>query len=109
MKDEDPPNRAVHAEDLASALGRLSERRERDRDVDGIGGGERKGTGRKRSGSGLVVYEPAAHGAEEGLPAVMVEDTSGDGGQVSEGGDAEEEGDGKVFTHTARPPVELME
>ena len=103
MRDEDPPNRAVHAEDLASALGRLSQRRE----VDGeTANGEGRGTGRKRSGSGLVVYEPGAHGAEEGLPAVTVEDTSGN---AEEGDEEEEEGGGRIITHTARPPVELME
>lgn len=61
---------------------------------------------RKRSGTqgSVVVYHPRDHGDREDLPAVMVEDTEGEG--VLEGG---EEGGGKMLTHTARPPVELME
>ena len=61
-----------------------------------------EGLKRGRSGSSTVVYHPEDHGDSPLLPAVMVEDTtSSDRGP--------EEADTKVITHTARPPVELMD
>lgn len=111
---EGAPNKEVWARDLAEMLGRLAgawRYGEEGGGGDGEGmdgekdGGE--GKARRRRGTGTVVYEPGLHGAEEGLPAVIVDDTgAGEDGQV---GDGDEEGGGRLLTHTARPPVELME
>lgn len=61
------------------------------------------GKGRKRAGTAgsVVVYHPSTHGDSKDLPAVMVEDMTGEG--VVEEGEGEQ-----MLTHTARPPVELM-
>lgn len=72
---------------------------------------------RKRSGTGsMTVYHPRDHGDNEDLPAVMVIDTTAgaeDGGRASPGGsspgDGQGQGGGRILTHTARPPVELMD
>jgi len=121
IREEEPPNRDVHAEDLQRALAGLGgceryDEEEEEEDERGAMMGEeervgleqfrRGGWGRRRSGTvgSVVVYHPRDHGDREDLPAVMVEDTEGLG--VVEG---EEEGGGKMWTHTARPPVELME
>ncbi|KAL8695168.1 MAG: hypothetical protein Q9218_000336 [Villophora microphyllina] len=102
VRNEGPPNKEVHAEDLASALAGL---RQRPHAVDEspVEEGERKGReGRGRSGSSTtMVYQPESHGKSLGLPAVMVEDTTAsDQTSPVEGG--------KILAHTARPPVELM-
>ncbi len=119
IREEEPPNKDVHAEDLQKALANLNgfkrhddseEEEERgamsEEEKEGLEQFKHGGWGRKRSGTqgSVVVYHPRDHGDREDLPAVMVEDTEGHG--VPEG---EEEGGGKMLTHTARPPVELME
>jgi len=124
-REEGAPNREVWARDLAEVLGRLGGGG--GRGVDGEEGGEGEGEGingkeggegkaRKRRGTATVVYEPGMHGAEEGLPAVIVDDTGAEedrlnreDGQDEEVEDEEEEGGGRILSHTARPPVELME
>ena len=98
--EEGPPNKEVHAEDLASALAGLRQRPEA---VDRSAGEARDEgqEGRGRSGSTTtVVYQPEHHGGSPGLPAVMVEDTTG----IAEGSSVE---GGKILAHTARPPLEL--
>ena len=130
IREEEPPNKDVHAEDLQRALAGLGNHR----DSDDVGGGamadvagspmseEEKEEGqpanRKRSATGsMMVYHPKDHGDNESLPAVMVIDTTTAGaedeGQESPGGispvDGEGQGGGRILTHTARPPVELME
>ncbi len=120
MRNEEPPNKDVHAEDLAAALAKLHARydeqplspaddsmEESSRKGDG---GEREGKrvpssgGRQRSGSSTVVYHPRDHGDSPNLPAVMVEDTT------EEEDEEVSPIDGMVgITKTARPPVELME
>ena len=118
----------MHAEDLQRALAGLhsSSRFDDDSDTEQMqegamsedekheleqfkhgGFGYRQPGGRKRSGTAgsVVVYHPKTHGDSEDLPAVMVEDMTGEG--VLE--DGTEEGGLKMLTHTARPPVELME
>ncbi|KAL8721526.1 MAG: hypothetical protein Q9225_001825 [Loekoesia sp. 1 TL-2023] len=102
VREEGPPNKEVHAEDLASALADLKQRPEAvdEETVEGRDEGEER---RGRSGSTTtMVYQPEQHGGSPGLPAVMVEDTTGSE-EVSpvEGG--------KILAHTARPPVELMQ
>ena len=113
MRDEGAPNEMVLAEDLAEALGRLNGRggaRERANgglEDDGVGGGDGDGKaggegkkGKRRSGT-TFVFHPEDHGGKEGLPAVVVEDMTGDGDDV-------EDEVPKIMAHTARPPVELM-
>ncbi|KAG8531019.1 uncharacterized protein KY384_004376 [Bacidia gigantensis] len=123
-KEEDPPNKETHAWDLEQALASLGNG---PGDIGGEKGGEevkatevRKGQqpeedeemegqsevkeGDSRAGSkSFTVFHPKQHGSREDLPAVMVVDTS-DGEE--DGGD---DGAKTVMTHTARPPVELME
>ncbi len=115
MRNEEPPNKDVHAEDLAAALSKLHARPEADvvlsvyeemrsetRPQQCL---PRLNTTRARSGTGTVVYDPQDHGHSPDLPAIAVEDTS-----AAPGDDVSPmEGVGKKFSHTARPPVELME
>ena len=107
MRNEEPPNKDVHAEDLAAALAKLHARYDEQplspaEDSAEEREGKRCPSGRQRSGSSTVVYHPRDHGDSPNLPAVMVEDTT-----------EEEEVcgiEGMVgITKTARPPVELME
>jgi len=123
MRNEGPPNKELHADDLASALAKLHARPTAGGQdpaspvsptatMDGEGvGGRREGTrivNRQRSGSSTVVYHPKDHGDSPHLPAVMVEDTTESPGDMSpiEG---QLDGSGsKISAHTARPPVELM-
>ncbi|MCJ1447691.1 MAG: hypothetical protein MMC23_008202 [Stictis urceolatum] len=104
MRNEEPPNKAVHADDLASALKALRAKNQDEgetmKGLEGEGSGAGEALGRARSGSTTLVYRPEEHGGRSGLPAVTVEDTS----EGEEGGE-----DKKIMAHTARPPVELME
>jgi hypothetical protein len=105
MRDEEPPNKDVHAEDLTAALSKL-QARPGPMDAMDLGGHGQYGkvTTRARSGTGTVVYHPEDHGDSPALPAIEVEDlTDSPSGDVSpmEGVDVK-------FPHTARPPVELM-
>lgn len=112
IKEEDPPNKATHAEDLQRALAGLNGPPgnnaangmdvEEELDSEGL-------KSRTRSGSTTMVYHPKNHGDSAALPAVMVEDTT-DADKVENPADEGpfEEG-GRIMTHTARPPVELME
>lgn len=106
MRDEEPPNKEVHAEDLAVALSRLHARPGPDdaMNEDASGTAIRPRVNRQRSGTGTVVYDPQDHGHSPDLPAIAVEDTSASPGEISP-----MEGVEKKFIHTARPPVELME
>lgn len=111
MRNEGPPNKEVHADDLASALAKLHSKPAPvhdpsspvspiyERHGDGM---EREG---KRSRSSTVVYHPEDHGDSPHLPAVMVEDTTQ--GQ-DEDLDLDSAVEPKIMAHTARPPVELM-
>ncbi|KAL9596165.1 MAG: hypothetical protein Q9219_005985 [cf. Caloplaca sp. 3 TL-2023] len=103
VREEGPPNKEVHAEDLATALAGLKHRPEAVDDRDEGQGDWQVGEGRGRSGSTTkMVYRPDQHGGSPGLPAVIVEDTTGNEGLSSVEG-------GKILAHTARPPVELMQ
>lgn len=98
IRDEEPPNKEVHAQDLATALAGLR-KTSRDEEEEPV-----EASGRSRSGSRSVVYDPQEHGDSPLLPAVMVED-------MTEGTVEDEESSspgGKIMAHTARPPVELM-
>ena len=123
MRNEDPPNKEVHADDLASALAKLHARPTAGGQApltpvsptaaDGeVGGGARREgmrvVNRQRSGSSTVVYHPEDHGDSPHLPAVMVEDTTESPGDMSPIGDNLDGSGTKILAHTSRPPVELM-
>lgn len=118
MKNEGPPNKQVHADDLASALAKLHARPSAQEPpspisptMDGEGNAMKEGTriaNRQRSGSSTVVYHPQDHGDSPHLPAVMVEDTTESPGDVSPIDGQTDGTGGKIMAHTARPPVELM-
>lgn len=130
MKHEDPPNKEVHAEDLASKLERLSgkmtsptdESSEDESKMQYTAEGLRKlkqtrarelpgasddnsptalSPKKHRSRSSTLIYDPKAHGDSPALPAVMLE--------TEDDSDVELDSAKKIFEHTARPPVELME
>jgi hypothetical protein len=108
MRNEEPPNKAVHADDLANALAGL--RAKANPNLDEMEGVERSPTStkeRSRSGSATLVFKPEEHGGSPGLPAVMVEDTTEEEDEADD--ENKEESEKKIMAHTARPPVELME
>lgn len=147
MRNEDPPNKEVHASDLADALAKLgttagqsgsdhqsssdplspvsvsssssdinnnnsssSNNNNDSKEVTpGVGRtGSWPSGGRSRSST--LIYHPNNHGGSPNLPAVMVEDTS-----IGEDDDddamslSSSDGEKRIFAHTSRPPVELME
>ena len=133
MRAEDPPNKEVHAEDLASALSQLKTDQSRVEDAgiyDGSGadaaGGVVCGGGApdtpmsltsdnrtgswpvssasQRSRSSTLIYLPEDHGSSPDLPAVMVEDTT----HVVEPSPIDMSVK-KMPPKTSMPPVELME
>lgn len=103
-KEEDPPNKEVHAEDLAIALDKLSRRTDNMSPVDASPISPTKGAARNRSSSTTILYQPEQHGNSPGLPAIAVEDLTGS----PDDWDEEEELLQKPLVHTSRPPVELM-
>lgn len=102
MKLEDAPNKQVHGEDLAEALAKLHHTPRTDMPASPISDGE-SGGGRRRSGSSTTIYHPSDHGHSPNLPAIAVEDLTG------EYDISPIEVERPIFAHTARPPVELME
>lgn len=101
MQNEAAPNKQVHAEDLAEALAKLHAKPNTDlpaspvSDIDGVG--------RQRSGSSTTIYNPNDHGCSPNLPAISVEDLTGE----NEISPIEQEK--PILAHTSRPPVELMQ
>jgi len=105
MKLEDAPNKQVHAEDLAEALAKLHHRPATDFPASPVSDNEeggKVGGGRDRSGS-TTIYDPSAHGHSPNLPAISVQDLTG------ENDISPIEDEKPIFAHTTRPPVELME
>lgn len=102
MKLEDAPNKQVHAEDLAEALAKLHHRPRTDLPASPISDGEHE-PGRARSGSSTTIFHPSEHGGSPNLPAISVEDLTG------ENGIPPIEAETPILAHTSRPPVELME
>lgn len=102
MRNEEPPNKDVHADDLAAALAQLQARPAANAALKQDEGPVQRVI-RTRSGSTTVVYDPQDHGHSPDLPAIAVEDTSASPGDSSPMEDVETK-----FIHTARPPVELM-
>ncbi|KAL1984975.1 hypothetical protein VTN96DRAFT_8531 [Rasamsonia emersonii] len=137
-RPEDPPNKEVHASDLAEALARLRTEQQgiatdnatasndpaspvsvsssdgAHPQVARTGSWPVSGSG-QRSRSSTIIYHPSDHGSSPNLPAVMVEDTSaGDGDDDDLDVDMSSPVDSfppqrKKLIRTARPPVELME
>lgn len=107
MRNEEPPNKEVHAEDLADALSKLHARPAADdalyeqMDIDKQTKPSLSG---RRSRSSTLVFDPQEQGRSPDLPAIAVEDTTESPAPLSP-----MEGVEKKFVHTARPPVELME
>ncbi len=114
MKEEEAPNKLVHAEDLAAALARLHAHS--DHDAHAPVSDFSNSSLRKRSGSTTVVYHPEDHGDSPNLPAISVEDTTDtpepttpiDAMEGIEGPIASQKAQGKTVS-TARPPVEFMQ
>lgn len=130
MRNEDPPNKEVHASDLAHALSNLKTEQAgfavapapasaADAAMEpgtpmSITSDKRTGSwpvavSGQRSRSSTLIYHPDNHGGSPNLPAVMVEDTSA----AVEDADVEmspiEMPVKKMPPKTSRPPVELME
>jgi hypothetical protein len=101
MKLEDAPNKQVHAEDLAEALAKLHHRPRTDLPASPMSDNE-DGAGRKRSGSRATIYNPEEYGNSPNLPAIEVEDLTG------ENDFSPIEQEKPILAHTSRPPVELM-
>ena len=130
MRHEDPPNKEVHADDLASKLQKLTGRMEtpeaspvddtkmqytsedlhklktaRSAALSGISedgpSPSSASPGKARSRSSTLIYDPKVHGDSPALPAVMLE--------TEDDSDVELEKPKTLPVHTARPPVELME
>ncbi|EER29120.1 hypothetical protein D8B26_000394 [Coccidioides posadasii str. Silveira] len=120
LRNEDPPNKEVHASDLADALSRLGRSNSSpvtpdspgsmaDVAMQDVGLPSRTMTMTQRSRSSTLIYHPEEHGSSPHLPAVMVEDTSID----PDASDLEMEMSPveqprRILAHTPRPPVELM-
>jgi hypothetical protein len=110
MRNEDPPNKEVHPEDLALALANLHAKNQQPITPDKDFEREVFPGSRQRSGSTTIVYHPEDHGDSLALPAISVEDTTED--IVESPADASPMEDVQrtvPILHTTRPPVELME
>jgi hypothetical protein len=106
MRNEEPPNKTVHADDLATALAKLHARGHANPDDMEI---DQPDNGRARSSSVTVVYHPGEHGSNPNLPAISVEDTSHIVESPTEEQSPMEDVVKSQILHTARPPVELMD
>ncbi|KAL5051498.1 Calcipressin-domain-containing protein [Aspergillus fruticulosus] len=128
MRTEDPPNKEVHASDLAQALAKLKTQTEGSANAASITPASQqqpdpdtpmsfssdKWTGswplsQQRSRSSTLIYNPEEHGGSPNLPAVMVEDTSADPDDMDvEMSPIDMPVKQTPPFKTARPPVELM-
>ncbi|KAJ5189581.1 Calcipressin [Penicillium cf. griseofulvum] len=120
VRNEDPPNKEVHATDLAQALSQLNTDQTQPETVDpatpvSISSDKRTPSwpasgSQQRSRSSTIIYNPEDHGDSPNLPAVMVEDMTLDPDVDM---DAEmspiEMSVNQLPPKTSRPPVELME
>ncbi|POS82521.1 hypothetical protein EPUL_006393 [Erysiphe pulchra] len=100
---EDAPNKQVVAEDLAKALKKLHTSTRSCFPESPISEGEDI-VCRARSASCTTIYRPEEHGGSPNLPAINVEDMTGD--------DCEPipmEQEKPIYAHTSRPPLELMD
>ncbi|KZF20021.1 Calcipressin [Xylona heveae TC161] len=114
LRNEDPPNKEVHAEDLADALSKLHATQTTVASsepaspvaspLDGFKSRENV-LNRHRSGSSTMLYHPQDHGGSPDLPAIAVEDTTD---LLAEPSPIESSTQQLPMAHTSRPPVELM-
>ncbi|KAA8644183.1 hypothetical protein EYZ11_010248 [Aspergillus tanneri] len=121
MRNEEPPNKEVHASDLAHALSKLNTEQSSGfvADVEpgtpmSISSDKRTGSwpvamSQQRSRSSTLIYHPDEHGGSPNLPAVMVEDTSATLDDLDVEMSPIEMSVKKMPPKTSRPPVELME
>ena len=123
MRNEDPPNKEVHADDLTQALSNLKTKTESVAAATASAPSSASDVAepstpvsasanpRQRSRSSTIIYNPEHHGGSPGLPAVMVEDTTL--GLDLDLSDMDispvETAAKKAFKRTTRPPLELME
>ncbi|KAJ5991060.1 hypothetical protein N7522_011267 [Penicillium canescens] len=130
MRNEDPPNKEVHATDLAQALSMLKTDQTQPAPAESFGvdpatpvsitSDKRTPSwpmagSQQRSRSSTIIYQPEDHGDSPNLPAVMVEDMT----FTVEDVDMDTEMDAdmspiemslkRMPPKTSRPPVELME
>ncbi|OGE51453.1 hypothetical protein PENARI_c013G06670 [Penicillium arizonense] len=130
LRNEDPPNKEVHATDLAQALSMLKTDQTQPAPAESFGvdpstpvsitSDKRTPSwpmagSQQRSRSSTIIYHPEDHGDSPNLPAVMVEDMT----LTVEDVDMDTEMDTdmspiemslkKMPPKTSRPPVELME
>ncbi|WEW57222.1 hypothetical protein PRK78_002684 [Emydomyces testavorans] len=129
LRNEEPPNKEVHASDLVEALNRLGRSNSTppvmpetpgsiaDVPMQDVGQESSRTSSKtttafpsqQRSRSSTLIYHPEEHGRSPNLPAVMVEDTSIDPGTSDSETDISPiEGSRRILAHTSRPPVELM-
>ncbi|KAI6245529.1 hypothetical protein HI914_06462 [Erysiphe necator] len=100
---EDAPNKQVVAEDLAKALKNIRDGNKSCFPDSPIS--DRGETGyRTRSTSCTTIYRPEEHGGSPNLPAINVEDTTGDNCEP-----IPMEHEKPIYAHTSRPPLELMD
>jgi hypothetical protein len=120
LRNEDPPNKEVHASDLALALSMLKTEApppETDPATPVSISSEKRtpswplaGGSQQRSRSSTIIFHPDAHGDSPNLPAVMVEDMTLDVEDVDMDDLSPIEMSVKQMPpKTSRPPVELME
>lgn len=103
-RDEEPPNKDVHADDLVHALERLSARKQ---NVDDQWGDiSSPPVNAIRSRSSTIVFRPQEHGRSPDLPAIAVDDFTDE--PEDEQKLHEKLQSVRPMIHTARPPVELM-
>ncbi|BCS26525.1 putative calcineurin binding protein [Aspergillus puulaauensis] len=131
MRTEDPPNKEVHASDLAQALAMLkteqsstatpavgniystgSSQQQTDPDTPmSLSSDKRTGSwplSQQRSRSSTLIYNPGEHGGSPNLPAVMVEDTTADPDDMDVEMSPLDMPKQTPPFKTSRPPVELM-
>ncbi|KAL2794683.1 Calcipressin-domain-containing protein [Aspergillus keveii] len=128
LRNEDPPNKEVHASDLAQALAQLKTEQsastaafsniyatgnqQSDPDTPmSISSDKRTGSwplSQQRSRSSTLIYNPEEHGSSPNLPAVMVEDTTADPDDMDVEMSPIDMSVKQMPPKTARPPVELM-
>ncbi|KAI1117445.1 Calcipressin-domain-containing protein [Nemania sp. NC0429] len=103
MRLEDAPNKLVHAEDLAEALAKLHHHQDPSgADISPVSPIEASSM-RTRSRSSTLIYQPQEHGGSPHLPAISVDDMTDEPIVASPAIEK------PAVSHTARPPVELME
>jgi hypothetical protein len=106
-RNEEPPNKTVHAEDLAVALSKLHAKHRPNPNETEIY--EEPSNGRVRSSSFTLVYHPEHHGNHPSLPAISVEDTEFTASPTEESNYLGDEFIRGEISNTSRPPLEIME